>query len=702
MSFNSKRKFLKGTTYSKVVFLLGIVSIGFAILFSALLYYIIQHEKQVSKSATEQFDREIGALMELNSEVYVSLMTEMSYWDELVNFIEKKDIRWFNTSIAYLIDTHRVDYIDAYNLDDEFITKVSSTSIHSYNFIPKEVFPKLYKDKFIKFYVKLPEGIVQVYGSTVHPSEDPFKNKTKPRGYLFMAKLLDSKYFSNLEKISGSHIQFYDPNKVTDAKMAFVKEDIKDINGKNIRSLLFERQLNFDFSTIRAILFTIAVAFVISLFIFLYYAKKWAKQPIELITEVLENGDVNAINSLKKIKGEFRYIGKLFEENSRQKVQLQQAKAKAEESDKLKSAFLMNLSHEIRTPMNAIMGFSDLLLNPDNTMADREEYVKIIQTSSKNLIAIIDDLVEMSKLDSNLISPKYSSIDLVPFLHDLHESISITNHNKDVDFKLVIPKKLPKSNVVTDVVKLNQIITNLLNNALKFTKSGYVILEYQLDEIGQMMSFYVKDSGIGIPTEFQEKIFKRFNKINFSAISANEGLGLGLAISKAYVEMLGGTISVQSQEGIGSTFSFSIPLKYGTKETITEIVAEPMQFNLGKEEIILVAEDDSINYMLIEKLLKLFNCKILRAHNGNEAVQMCRENSEIDLVFMDIKMPDLNGYEAFTKIREFNTTLPIIAQTSYSFQEEIDKIKQMGFNDYVLKPLDKEILFSLIKKYLDK
>jgi CheY-like chemotaxis protein len=206
-----------------------------------------------------------------------------------------------------------------------------------------------------------------------------------------------------------------------------------------------------------------------------------------------------------------------------------------------------------------------------------------------------------------------------------------------------------------------------------------------------------------MPDEFKNKIFKRFNKINAKKISANEGLGLGLAISKSYVEMLGGTISVETKEGLGSTFTFTIPLKYAEKDTDeVEKVHHIVNFNLGNEEVVLVAEDDNINFKLIEKLLKIFNFNVIRAKDGLEAVEICRTNSDVDLVFMDIKMPNLDGYGAFEKIRELNRTIPIIAQTSYSFPEEVEKIKQLGFNDFISKPLDKERLYELVKKYFNK
>ena len=315
-------------------------------------------------------------------------------------------------------------------------------------------------------------------------------------------------------------------------------------------------------------------------------------------------------------------MGNLFEENLIQKTELISSKIKAEESDKLKSAFLMNLSHEIRTPMNAIVGFSDLLLDEKITEAEKHEYVRIVQYNSRSLLSIVDDLIEMSKIDSDLIQPNFSVVNLNNILNASFELAVFSNKNPNVIVKLQEPEEKISKDIITDVVKLNQILVNLLNNALKFTEEGFVILEYSLDTNNEQIVFQVKDSGIGMPEEFKDKVFKRFNKINAKNISANEGLGLGLAISKSYVEMLGGTISLETKEGLGSTFIFTIPLKYAEKNTLdVDKVNQIINYNLGNEEVVLVAEDDNINFKLIEKLLKIFNFRVIRAIDGVEAVE---------------------------------------------------------------------------------
>mgnify|MGYP003602473065 FL=1 len=692
----------KNSTYFKVISLLSIVSIGLLLIVLSLYLYLRAQEKEISKNSKELYENEINSLLKLNSESYGSVIGDVTYWDEFVDFTKTKNIKWFNTSVANIIDTYNVEYLAAYDIDGNFITKVSTNKIKTKAFIPKEVFDKIREKKNDKFYLKIPEGIIEVYGATIHPSDDPFKNKTKPSGYFFMVRLLDRDYFTNIEEICSSKIKFYEGNEKA-IKTVFTTVPLQDINKKEVAKLYFKRSYNIDFYITKSILAVMAIAILLAGGIFFYYANKWARLPLNLIKKILKKGDVTAIEELKMIKGEFRYMGKLFEENLKQKTELISSKIKAEESDKLKSAFLMNLSHEIRTPMNAIVGFSDLLLDNKITDEEKHEYVRIVQYNSRTLLSIVDDLIEMSKIDTNLIKPNYCNVNLVNLLNAVFESAVFSNKNDNVIVKLQEPDEKIKGNIITDIVKLNQIIVNLLNNALKFTDEGFVILDYEVDEAKKLIIFHVRDSGIGMPDEFKNKIFKRFNKINAKKISANEGLGLGLAISKSYVEMLGGTISVETKEGLGSTFTFTIPLKYAEKDTDeVEKVHHIVNFNLGNEEVVLVVEDDNINFKLIEKLLKIFNFNVIRAKDGLEAVEICRTNSDIDLVFMDIKMPNLDGYGAFEKIRELNRTIPIIAQTSYSLPEEVEKIKQLGFNDFISKPLDKERLYELVKKYFNK
>ena len=318
------------------------------------------------------------------------------------------------------------------------------------------------------------------------------------------------------------------------------------------------------------------------------------------------------------------------------------------------------------------------------------------------MVGIIDDLIEMSKIDSNQLTPNLTVVNLDSCINELYETVKITIKNKDIDFKLIQPKAPTKFNIITDDIKLKQVIINLLTNALKFTERGSVTFGFEIDEKNELINFTVKDTGLGIDEDNHKNIFDRFKRVDSDISIKVGGLGLGLAISKAYVDLLGGTITLESKVGEGSTFYFSIPLKYSIVDHITVKQINNVEIQKSEGETILIAEDDNINFLLFQKMMQNKNYKIIRAINGQEAVDICLNNPNIDLVLMDIKMPIMTGFEAMEQIRPIRPNLPIIAQTAYSSSEDKIKIEEAGFNGYLTKPLSRENLFEMINKYLDK
>jgi len=692
------------STYYKILLLNTLSSIAFILLFLFLYHYTTKQEKQVYKSSIEQFNNEVKSLLLLNSESHISTITDITYWDELVKFISTKNIKWYQETIGSAIAVYNVDYLAVYDLEGNPIVSTTTGKIKSTHFIPKELMPDLYKSKLNKFYMKVPEGVVEVFGATIHPSNDPLKNKSKPSGYFFMARLLDPSYFQDLEKISSSQINFTDNHDIKSVHKdsIFVTVDLMNWDKTMVTKLLFKRHFNVNFKNTKNILNIIIAAFIINLIIMLIFSRRWVYTPLLLITKVLETENKKAITSLRKLSGEFGHIGNLFYENLNQRKLLEKAKVKAEESDKLKSSFLTNLSHEIRTPMNAIIGFSDLLNNRSLDDTEKQSYLEVIIQSGNNLVSIIDDLIEMSKIDAQQITPNYSSVNLEACLKELHKTIKVTiPKEKKIEFTLESSFNPLTKRILTDEIKLKQIIVNLLTNAIKFTDEGTVSFGYEVNATDSMIQFTIKDSGLGIDEEHHKIIFDRFRRIDGDYSIKVGGLGLGLAISKAYVEMLGGQISLESKVDVGSVFTFTIPLIYDDKTVPSSLkLISDSQFDTKGNETILIAEDDNINYLLLEKIMSLKKYKIIRAVDGLEAVEICKNNNDIDLVLMDIKMPKLNGYEALEQIKKMRPELSIIAQTAYSSSDDIEKIKQAGFAGYITKPLNKEKLFELIHGFL--
>ncbi|HEX7410744.1 MAG TPA: ATP-binding protein, partial [Bacteroidales bacterium] len=380
------------------------------------------------------------------------------------------------------------------------------------------------------------------------------------------------------------------------------------------------------------------------------------------------------------------------------------AKDKAEESDKLKTAFLANMSHEIRTPMNGILGFAELLDDDTLTPEKRREFISIISSSSKQLLTVINDIIDISKLESGQLIISNVRFNLNELLHKVlmtFENIK-TSAGKS-QLRLILENGLSdtESNIISDDVRLSQVLYNLLGNALKFTSSGFVKLGYRHDN-GNLL-FYVEDSGKGIPGDKQQFIFERFRQAEESNTRQFGGTGLGLSISRGLVELMGGSLWVNSGENKGSTFYFTLP------DNIITSARVPLQKQyLPKPErgfngfTILVAEDIRSNFNLIQIMLKKTDATMLYAEDGAQAVKICREHDHIDLVLMDIQMPEMNGYEATHEIRKFRPDLPIIALTAYAFEEDKLRVLNAGCNDFITKPINKDGLIAKMSEFLIK
>jgi PAS domain S-box-containing protein len=406
---------------------------------------------------------------------------------------------------------------------------------------------------------------------------------------------------------------------------------------------------------------------------------------------------------------------KISEEN------LQVAKLRAEEADRLKSAFLANMSHEIRTPMNGILGFADLLKEPNLTGPEQQKYIGIIEKSGNRMLNIINDIVDISKIEAGLMTPNIRESNVNEQIEYIYTFFKPEAEAKGISLSFRNTLPAIEAVIQTDREKLFAILTNLVKNAIKYTQTGAIEFGYIstglttqfAEKIGNDMAersqlselqFYVQDTGIGIPKDRQEAIFERFIQADIEDTKARQGAGLGLAITKSYVEMLGGKIWVESEEGNGSTFYFTLPYnnasleKTESKNVFSADTADIYGHNLK----ILIVEDDEISEKLISVLIKDFSNEVINARSGNEAIEICRTNPAIDLILMDIRLPDLNGYTATSQIRQFNKDVVIIAQTAFGLSGDREKAIEAGCNDYITKPINKTALLLLIQKYFKK
>ncbi len=375
---------------------------------------------------------------------------------------------------------------------------------------------------------------------------------------------------------------------------------------------------------------------------------------------------------------------------------LEKAKLKAEESDRLKSAFLANMSHEIRTPMNGILGFSELLKTPNLSGPEQIEYIQVIEHSGQRMLRIIDDLVDISKIEENQIEIRKTIQNIEPILEELYRFYRPKTEEKGLKLRLSTPNKNNEYLLKLDRSRIVQVFSNLLENAIKFTPSGDIEFGYTIGE--NQIDCFVQDSGIGIENEQLEKIFDRFHQINDSYSRSHEGSGLGLSISKALVELHGGQMVAKSKFGEGSKFCFSIPLEK-SKIPVKESSQKSTELSLPSKGMkVLIAEDDDSNYFLLREFLKS-DMTVLRARNGLEAVQMVESNEDIKIILMDMKMPIMSGLEATQKLKPKYPKIPIIAQTACVQAEDQSAMKAAGCDDYISKPISKSTLFDILNKF---
>ena len=682
--------------------------------------------------------------LEINSGELVGCSNDYSAWDQLVDFIYKKDTAWARRELEVALFNHPFDYVSV--LDKEgreiyFVVKDKTDSSVSFDIPQQTLKTKLSADHFLHFYFKKNNRIIEVQSAPVQPTADA-ERKTTPHGYLLIARIINQDYITQLHKIAPE-IKFNLVNGDTAVPEAIITDNtsisyglgLRDIDNKPLGSIAISRSFP-DLSVFNEGInrYLIAMIFVVALFClgFFFAIRSIVIKPIAAISKALYKKDAAGIAALTKSKTEFGLLSTLVIDSFSQneilakeveiRKQSEQAlKAALEEketaiNEKLiaekaavaKSQFLSTMSHEIRTPINGVIGIANLLMEED--LDDiQKEYVTTLNFSAQHLLSLVSDILDFSKIEAGSVHFERTSFNLEKLCQHTFNLFSSKAAEKNLEYKF-IPAAMNNYSLYGDSTRLGQVITNLISNAIKFTEKGSVVFSYEIQNSNKDQStiiFKVQDSGIGIPANKIDKIFESFEQADDSVTRKYGGTGLGLTISKKIVELQGGVMKVESILEKGSAFIFSLTFDnhvYSDTSGYDNAIANTARKELPGMKI-LVAEDNSVNAMVLTRFLSKWKIECDVVNDGAKALSMINK-VDYDIVLMDLQMPVMDGMEATKIIRQSDCekvkSVKVVAFTADALVETRNKLIEIGFDHYITKPFNPDQLFKYLEKHYKK
>jgi len=710
------------------LYILQIILIGAIILI--LMVLKISGEKRLNlflKLSHANNERLVENILKMDKAVFMRPLHDNSEWDETIEYIEKPTRDFEEVNLNSLLKTYSFNHLWVFDQHMKRVYYINdSTPLNLDTLIPAYPMNRLLTPEtpLCHFFINVNNNLVEIIGATIVPTVDT--RHTQPAsGFLFFGRDWNKEIIQHLEDLSGSRISIVKPfvhGKDTSAdEHSAIFYSLSDLKNRTVIQLEFNFPNVYFNEWIKDTTVLTTIYILIGLFSILligFLSMRWFYIPLQAIIKTLNTGDNRHLQPVKSAKNEFGEIARLLEDSLitkeylkaelQNKIEIEKIlislKDKAEESDRLKTAFLSNMSHEIRTPMNCILGFIQLLEQEEYTPEERHHYMSMVISSGNQLLTIINDILDLSRIESNQMILQPVHFDLNKLLEKL--LIFFTNEKlKSGKDDLVIELNMGISpgscHIFCDGVRLEQILNNLLGNALKFTNSGKITFGYTCDQ--DNLNFFVQDTGCGISAVNQGIIFERFRQEEESHTRKFGGTGLGLPITKGLIEMMGGKMWLISAKGEGATFSFTLPLVIGGDEILPDNVVAPVKKPLNLSgKTILVAEDIPENIELISIMLKPTHVTILRADNGLNALTMCQENFSIDLVLMDIEMPVMNGFDATREIKKIRAELPVIALTAYAFEKDKKSCEEAGCDGFLSKPILKNELFLKLSDLLGK
>ncbi len=529
-----------------------------------------KNEQEFMDYSREQVREAASSIAEIYEVQMYWVAYDYSLWDAMVKYIEEPDSAWAKENFEQFLYWFELDAFWILNKEGQVLLTnttgcASALPLTEFN---DELLAQLHKERMLDYYTTTNDTLMLLQGATIHPTKDE-ERETEPAGYFFIAKCWDEEIIGLAESLTGSDVaQVVNRpglNKPSETDYKRLAIPYKDLHDHTVAWLVFAKRIDF-IELLRKnslyILLLITLTVLITYVVLSLAIKKWVTSPLVLIKKTIAHNDTGPIPKLKQASTDFEQIGNLIESFIRQKDELQYQKERAEESDRLKSAFLANMSHEIRTPMNGILGFAELLKNPDLKSDQKEKYVSIIEKSGHRMLNLINSIMDISKIESGQIEVFNTEFDINEELKTLYEIylVRVEDQKKEIYLQLETPKE--NQVIHTDQQLFQSVITNLLDNALKFTHKGQIVFGYTLED--HSLKFFVRDSGEGIPEEKTPLLFERFYQIDMRLNRSYEGAGLGLSIAKGFVDLLGGRIWVESELGSGSAFYFTIPNRKST------------------------------------------------------------------------------------------------------------------------------------------
>lgn len=679
----------------------------------------MNNNRELQDATLEQFDKSLISALRIKSQLYQKTANDYSLWTSMSSYTKSPDENWTKENLSYLQKDYKLNIIGIFDKSGKQLFFNSNIGINNSDELGlREAFYKrALRDRNFNFFYITESGPVQIWVSTIHNTDDINKIK-EPTGIFIIGKLWDAEYISDINNMVGCEYIFVNGNTVDLSKdefsltMSFPLQDWNEV----IRGYaVFNKTMNFveNYVLLSRVSYFLFVLLAIALLVISFWSfRKWFDKPVKQISMSLKENDMKYIEKLKKENNELGTFANIVDKFYSQKKELEEAKARAEESSTLKTSLIANMSHELRTPMTGIIGFSEMLRD----MLQNSEYTEVIQNiidSSRRLMRTLDSILNLSIFESGKMNRKNIKMEIIDAAE---ETISIfrqyveTYKNKNLECKFTNEGNVK---VYVNRYLFSEILTNLIDNAFKFTKEGYVSVSVQTIKNREGKKFaviVVKDTGIGIAPEHQEIIFQEFRQVSEGYNRTFEGIGLGLSLCKKMAEFMNGKIFMKSELNSGSEFSVilplvleNIPISISPKPETEVISTKTEEFISHKKADILVVEDNQINLDLIKVYLNEI-CNIDSTRDGFSAIQLAAAK-RYKAILMDINLgPAMDGLKTAKEIRKIEgyENVPIIAVTGYATEDDRKKILEEGLDYHIPKPFGKNYLVEVVNKFIYK